>query len=99
MYRGNAKFHQVRQGALEAGDPAAACTKKKTLEEGIRDVEQALLLNQRAANTLETNRKLRDPRDLFGIAADKASLKTLEDRSITANKILTAALSHLRTCE
>lgn len=99
LYRGNAKFHQVRQGALEAGDPAAACTKKKTLEEGIRDVEQALFLNQRAANTLETNRKLRDPRDLFGIAADEASLKTLEDRSITATKMQTANRLLLRRCE
>ena len=99
LYRGNAKFHQARQGALEAGDPAAACTKKKTLEEGIRDVEQALFLNQRAANTLETNRKLRDPRDLFGIAADEASLKTLEDRSITATKMQTANRLLLRRCE
>ena len=98
LYRGNAKFHQVRAAARD-GNPAAYCTKKKTLEEVIHDADQALSLNQSARTTLETNRKLRDTRDLFGIVADEATQNTLENRSITADKMQTAARLLLRQCE
>ena len=99
LYRGNAKMHQVDAAVLEAGDPAVACNKKKTLEEGIRDLDRALAHNKSAASAAATTRESRHPRDLRGIAADEASQKSLEDRSITANKMQTAARILLRQCE
>ena len=99
LYRGNAKMHEVGAAALEGGDSAIACTRKKTLEEAIHDVEQALLINQRSANALETIRNSRDPRDEFGIVADKARQKALEDRGLIAIERQTAARLLLRTCE